>query len=525
MDQLKSRFFANISHEFRTPLTLILGPLQQLMDQPERPAEEYNLLAMMHRNGQRLRDLINQVLDLNQLEMHQMALKTEAGKLVQHLRYLAAAFESLAHQQRLAYRYALPESEAVFSYDRDKLEKIVNNLLSNAFKFTPVGGAIALSVREIPLSAQQSQWTIRVADTGPGIAADQLPRIFDRYYQVDDSATRRQEGSGIGLALTKELVELMGGTIGVESTPGKGAVFTVTLPLDRAQAEAVAVPVLDESVLKAPVLASPQEAPAGKEDDGKPIVLVVEDNPDMQQFIRASLQDTYQVAGAANGREGLAHAAETIPDLVISDVMMPEMDGLEFCTRLKQQETTSHIPVVLLTARAGLESKVEGYETGADVYLTKPFEEQELKAVVANLIAQRRKLRESFSKVTRIEPEKIAITSVDKQFLDRVKQYLEARYADSELSVELFAEAMGMSRMQFHRKLKALMNQSGVELIRSFRLEKAKELLKQSGLTVAEIAYAVGFEDPAYFGRVFRKQVGETPSAYAGDAGANPVED
>lgn len=514
VDQMKSRFFANISHEFRTPLTLILGPAQQLLDQPERPAEERKLLALIHRNGQRLRDLINQVLDLNQLETQQMVLKPEVGNLVRHLRFLSAAFESLAHQQQLAYRYALPEAEAVFAYDRDKLEKIVNNLLSNAFKFTPADGTVEVTVSEAPQSPQRSQWTIRVADTGPGIAADQLPRIFDRYYQADDSATRRQEGSGIGLALTKELVELMGGTIGVESTPGAGTVFTVSLPLDRAQSEIATAPVVEEPVLTAPVVAAAHEGFASGEDAGKPIVLVVEDNADMQQFIRASLQDTYQIAGAANGREGLALAAETVPDLVISDVMMPEMDGLEFCARLKQQETTSHIPVVMLTARAGVDSKVEGYETGAEVYLTKPFEARELRAVVANLIAQRQKLRAAFGKVTRVEPKKMAITPVDEQFLDRVQQYLEAHYANPALSVELFAENLGMSRMQLHRKLKALLDQSGLELIRSFRLGKAKDLLEQSGLTVAEIAYAVGFEDPAYFGRVFKQQVGETPAAY-----------
>ncbi|MEZ4776706.1 MAG: ATP-binding protein [Bacteroidia bacterium] len=516
VDQLKSRFFSNISHEFRTPLTLILGPVKQLLDQPERPEEERILLAMMHRNGNRLRDLINQILDINQLESHQMPLKTEAGNLLQHFRYLAAAFESLAYQKNLNYQYIIPEQTLHFFYDRDKLEKIVNNLLSNAFKFTPSGGSIRFTATEIPQHNQQhSQWVIQVTDTGSGIADDQLQRIFDRYYQVDDSATRRQEGSGIGLTLTKELVELMGGEIVVESKSGNGTIFTVRLPLEQAPPEAMEVPLAEELEMAPVTLSNSESVNPEAQEAEKPMILIVEDHPDMRQFIQSGLSDFYQITTASNGREGLSIASKTIPDLVISDVMMPEMDGFEFCHKLKQQETTSHIPVVMLTARVGVDSIVEGYDTGADAYLTKPFESRELKAVVDNLILQRQKLREAFGKVTKVEPGKMNITPVDVQFLQRVQEYLEVKYADSGLSAESFAEAMNMSRMQLHRKLKALLDQSAGDLIRSFRLGKAKYLLEQSGFTVAEIAFQVGFEDPGYFGRVFKTQMGETPASYA----------
>jgi signal transduction histidine kinase/DNA-binding response OmpR family regulator/ligand-binding sensor domain-containing protein len=523
VDRLKSRFFANISHEFRTPLTLILGPIHKWRDRTH-DEDEKNDLQMAERNAHRLLGLINELLDLSKLEAGAMKLRASRMNIVPVLKGIAFSFESSAGMRGVDLQ-VLADPEEIHAYiDRDKLEKILTNLLSNAFKFTQQGGAVTVALSSsLPLPRSGGGgWEVRVTDTGIGIPADQLGKVFDRFYQVDASQTREYEGSGLGLALVKELVELHHGTIEVESEVGKGTTFTVRLPLGRSHLsddEIVEEPVSDE-----PMIREMGGAPAGGETgepreerepeqagDEKPIVLIVEDNVDVRTYIKDYLVPAYQVTEARDGAEGIEKALEDIPDLIICDVMMPKKDGYEVCRTLKCDEKTSHIPIILLTAKAASENKIEGLETGADDYLIKPFDPKELLARVRNLIDLRRKLRERFNTGTPLRPGEIAVTSADDTFLQRVKAIVESRMADEKFHVEEFATEACMSRSQLHRKLTALTGLSAREFIRYLRLHRAMDLLKNGAGNVAEIAYRVGFSNPSHFSKSFHRQFGVSP--------------
>jgi signal transduction histidine kinase/ligand-binding sensor domain-containing protein/DNA-binding response OmpR family regulator len=614
VDQIKSRFFANISHEFRTPLTLILGPLEQLLAKEFHgdPMQQY---GFMHRSAKRLLHLINQLLDLSKLEEGSMPLRARPENLIHLLRIIIASFASLAERKKILLRLdtsALPkadrdEVEPLIVYlDRDKFEKCMNNLLSNAIKFTPSGGEVVVAVAEgrglraegegpgaksrkrknkktvmewqtksslpsalrPPLLALSSFIEISVRDTGIGIPADQLDKIFDRFYQVEENSSsphaHKRQGTGIGLALTKELIELHRGEIHVESELGKGSTFTVRLLLgkDHLKPEEIVeevtsdqssvigdlkseerrvkgerrdsrieereysferqtisrhhtkIPSLQQSgdPLIQPSIDPSIQDPASSND--QPVLLIVEDNPDMRAHLRGLLDRSYRIIEAGDGTEGLEKSAEAIPDLIISDVMMPEMDGFEFCRRIKTDERTSHIPVILLTARASERSKLEGLETGADDYLTKPFNANELRVRANNLIEQRRQLRERFSREVTLQPKDIAITTADELFLQRVMAIVDEHLSDPDFSVEAFAQQFRMSRVQLHRKIKALTNQSPGEFIRTLRLRAAAKLLEQDKYTVTEVAYEVGFNNLSYFAKCFREQFGVLPSEY-----------
>ncbi|CAN5764217.1 two-component regulator propeller domain-containing protein [soil metagenome] len=530
LDQLRSRFFANISHEFRTPLTLILGPLEKLLANPEEEGK-HPLFRMMQRNAGRLLQMIHQLLDLSKLEAGSLQLDAKPGNLTQFLRTLAASFSSLAESQHIAFRAHFPQKDVLAPYDADKLEKIVVNLLANAFKFTPDGGSVSLQV-DLPEEGEEKTGVleIMVADSGIGMEQDQLEKIFDRFYQADASPTREREGTGIGLALTKELVELHKGTIEVDSQVGQGTRFLVRLPLPTVQ---VAEQLPEEAplalsaiaslsgrpaaVLPAPASAQDQ-APSFAQDENphpeKPVLLIVEDNKDLSGYMAGLFQLTHQVIEAGNGEQGLQQAFATVPDLVISDVMMPVMDGITLCQKLKTDERTSHIPVILLTAKAGEESKLEGLETGADDYLTKPFRATELQLRVKNLIEGRRRLRERFSRHVILQPADVAITSADEKFLQKVLAVVEANLAEADFSAEAFERAVGMSHVQFYRKMKALTDQAPGEFLRNFRLQRAAALLTGHHGNVTEVAYAVGFNSLAYFTRCFKQFYGQSPTEY-----------
>ena len=509
LSELKSRFFANISHEFRTPLTLILGPVKQLIEKPQDFSRQREKLNIIQRNAQRLLELVNQILDINQMESGEINLELEAGDLNKHLRVLLSSFHSLAEAKQISFSISLPHKIPHLLYDRDKIEKVVMNLLSNAFKFTPDKGKVSVVLSFQSRSDKLAQINFSVLNTGEGISQEKLPHIFDRFYQADDTPTRKYEGSGIGLALTKELVNAMGGEIRAESDTGRETRFSVSLCLEISDLTPEPFTIIKKSEKVASVSIETMQK------ENLPVLLIVEDNPDMRTFLHESLNPEYKIFIAENGRQGLVVAQKHIPDLIISDVMMPEIDGLEFCRQIKSIEMTSHIPIILLTARADLDNRVEGYHVGADAYLTKPFNERELTSVAGNLVQQRKQLREKFSKAVRLEPKGMAITPADEIFLNKVLEYLESNYQNPKLSAELFAQDMNLSRMQLHRKLKALTDQSAGDLIRQFRMGKAKELLEKSQLPIGEIAYKCGFEDSDYFSRVFKKQIGQTPSAYA----------
>lgn len=538
VDRLKSRFFANISHEFRTPLTLIAGPIDGMLSE-EKEEKKRQTLSMMQRNSQRLLRLINQLLDLSRLEAGAMKLHAARTNIVSLVKGIAYSFESSARIRGVALDVDCKEDEREVYCDRDMVEKILSNLLSNAFKFTAEGGKVSVNFTTKQSDQTEKERLLRritprsdivageyvelsVHDTGIGIPPDQLDRVFDRFYQVDASQTRMQEGSGIGLALIKELVELHHGTIQVKSQVSRGSTFTVRLPLGRSHLKDDEV--VEERVGIEPTLREAEgtlvdktggEAPGETEPEQikaeKPIVLVVEDNADVRAYIRDYLLPAYQVTDARDGAEGIGKAREVVPDLIISDVMMPGKDGYEVCRTLKRDEKTSHIPIILLTAKAASENKTQGLEIGADDYLIKPFEPKELLARVKNLIAIRRKLRERFKTSVPLKPGEVAVMSMDDAFLHKVMAAVEQHIGDEHFHIEELGAQLGMSRVQLHRKLTALTNQGPGEFIRYVRLHRAMELLQKDAGTVSEIAYRVGFSTPSYFSKAFRKQFGKAP--------------
>ena len=520
LDQVKSRFFANISHEFRTPLTLILGPIEQLI--PEQPSESAkHTLQTMQRNAAQLLKLINQLLDLSKLDAGKMALQALRTDLIPYLKGIIMSYESMAEIRHIQLSFNAPCDALEMSFDPDKIEKIFHNLLSNAFKFTPDGGKISL---QLSLSSDQTAGEklttgncllVTVSDSGIGIAPERLGHIFDRFYQVDDSPLREQGGTGIGLALVKELVELHGGSISAESEPGMGSTFTVRLPLGEAvgsdQLSVISDQDIEEQNLQTADPASDIQHPASSIQD---LILVVEDNADVRAYIRQYLQADYQIQEARDGEEGLKIAQETVPDLVLSDLMMPKLDGYELCNALKTDPRTSHIPVILLTARAAQEDKLAGLETGADDYLTKPFDSRELQVRIKNLIELRKQLRRQFNPALPLRTDEIGFTAADRAFLDRIVQTVEIRLDQETFGVAELCKAVAMSERQLRRKIKALTDQSPNFFIRSLRLQRARQLLEQNAGSVSDVCYMVGFSNLAYFTKCFREQFGKPPSKF-----------
>jgi len=551
MDRLKSRFFANISHEFRTPLTLILGLSEKLFGKA-KDEESKSDLNVMQRNASRLQRLIDQLLNLSRIEAGRMKIKVKEEDLVLLVRGYFQFFESAARQKSIVLSF-VSEGDAIFLYlDREKLEQILYNLFSNALKFTPEGGRIEVTVsgqrsavsgqminvntenttdRRLPTADLFTNCaTISITDTGHGIQPTHLPHIFDRFYQADDSDTRFQEGSGIGLALTKELVELHHGRIEVTSQAGEGTMFTIYLPLGK---EHLREEEMDNS-LKSSVLSLQSETEIHKQvpetrrlenetwntEHGTrkdaPLLLIIEDNKDMRYYLRNVLEGSYRLLEAENGKSGVTIATEKIPDLVISDVMMPEMDGYEVCRILKTDERTSHIPVILLTAKAAMENKLEGLETGADDFITKPFQPPELLARVKNLVTQRQQLRDKFRKEFEhlsLIPEK-SMSSMDARFMDRARKVLDQNLSNPEFDTVEFSRQMNLSRAQLHRKLHALLNLSATTFVRTYRLNAAARLMEAKTGNVAEIAFEVGFNNLSYFSKCFRAQFGVKPSEH-----------
>ena len=515
IDDIKSRFFANISHEFRTPLTLIQGPLQKIEEEVKDNAPNgftevpLRQIKIMRRHTDRLLELVNQLLDLSRLDSGKMNLQVIKGDVMQIIKVLAASFESMAERKQIHYYIHLPEQTTIAFFDKDKLEKIVTNLLGNAFKYTPEKGSVALNVE-----CNEDRLRLEVDDSGPGISKKDLAKIFDRFYQVEGS---EDKGSGIGLALVKELVDLYRGQISVSSEPGKGTRFKVSLPAGKNafnENEIVYGEWKDNAINSNRAIEEDSDNvdflnPAGS--DQLPLVLIVEDNNDLRRFIYETLEKEYKVIEAANGKEGYEKAIAEIPDLIISDVMMPLMDGFKMTEKLKNNSHTSHIPVVLLTAKAGQQHKVEGLETGADDYLNKPFDAKELTVRIQNLIQQRKLLRRKFAGEIILKPSEIAVTSADEKYLTSVMQAIEKNMSDEDFGVEELAKEVAMSRSQLHRKLIALTNQAPSEVLRSTRLLRAKELLQKKYATPSEVAYKVGFSSHTYFSKCFKDEFGISP--------------
>ncbi len=519
LDELKSRFFTNISHEFRTPLSLIRGTVEKLKKKDDTASERQIDYQVIDRNAGRLLQMISQLLDLSRLEVGKLALHPQPKDVSRLLKVLGGSFASLFESKGITYRYTVPLQPVWVQLDSEKLSHIVNNLLSNAAKFTPPGGEVSFSATVQITDDQTCLLKIHVQDTGIGISAAQLPHIFDRFYQADNSATRRHEGTGIGLALVKELVQLHGGQIQTESMEGKGSTFTIHIPLTLVSTEDADLQEKEINIGKLPaaVTADSTLETDKPSSNRRPIsghILVVEDNADLRRFIAGYLSESYAVTEAENGMEGYRKAIETIPDLVISDVMMPELDGASLCQRLKDDERTSHIPVILLTAKADAGSKMRGLGMGSDDYLIKPFSAEELVLRVDNLVEQRQKLKEKFSRSLTLQPALVSVTSADERFLQKALSVMEENISNPDFDVEAFSRAIGMSRAQLNRKLTALVNQSPNEFIRTIRLKRAASLLQQHGGNVGEIAFMVGFTSPNYFTKCFRDYYGVAPTDY-----------
>lgn len=526
VDEIKSRFFANISHEFRTPLTIILGSLEKLKPQIQTGTGIKDIVVMK-RNASRLLQLINQLLELSRIESGNVKLNASENDVVKFLKRITASFSSMTNQKNIQLTFNnIPVDEAVSSeeikiyFDKKKLETVFYNLLSNALKFSPAG-------EKIDVSIFQSDENVKIIflNTGVEIPSDKISKIFDRFYQADDSGTRNYEGTGIGLSLVKEYVELHKGKVEVESKSNTTK-FTVYLPVGKnhlSQEEIIEEKIMiqyeveklisfgEESGNLPDNYSSEIVTDTVEQTEDKTIILIVEDNTDLRAMIKENLQESYFVIEAENGVKGLKLAEETIPDLIISDIMMPEIDGYELTSKIKTDERTNHIPVILLTAKADLSDKLEGLETGADDYLIKPFNSEELKIRVKNLIKIRKQMREKYQSQMLIKPSEVVVPSTQKVFLEKLTTIIEKNISNENFSVEILCNEIGMSRAQLHRKIKAVTNQSASEFIRNFRLQRAAELLKQDAGNIAEIAYQVGFSSQAYFTKTFQELYGQTP--------------
>jgi signal transduction histidine kinase/DNA-binding response OmpR family regulator len=517
LDAVKTNIYTNITHEFRTPLSIIIGLAEQLAENPKIKLNEG--LQIIERNGKSLLRLISQMLDLSKLEAKAMSANLFQGDIIGYLKYIIESFESLAQSKNINLHFVTEIDQLIMDFNAEKMMQIISNLLSNSVKFTPEGGDIYLLISK-EIGNNTNQLNIKVRDTGIGIPADKLPNIFDRFYKVDDDSSIKAEGTGIGLALTKELVTLLNGKINAESELSKGTDVTIILPITN-KAELKHDVDLTRLVPDISSFVPETNKDIFWEEEnieirkGLPILLIVEDYLDVTQYLKSLLVTNYNVYTSMNGREGLDKALELIPDIVISDVMMPEMDGFTLCEKLKTDERTSHIPVILLTARSSDMSKLEGLETGADDYLIKPVNAKELLTRIKNLIEQRRRLRERFSRDVTLSPKDIAVTSADQRFLERAIEIVEKEMKEPDFSVDQFSKEVGMSTSQLYRKIHALTNQSPVEFIRTFRLKRAASLLNQKFGNVAEIAFEVGFNNLSYFAKCFRELFGRSPSEYS----------
>lgn len=522
LDAMKTRFFTNVSHEFRTPLTLILTPLDKLMKEVQ-DATIREQLALIRRNAKRLLNLVNQLLDFRKLEVDKISLNKSYGDIVRFISDAFNSFVDLFESKNITCNFSSNTDRYMVHFDQDKMEKILFNLLSNAVKFTPENGQIDLRLcRCVPDSNGfvdcfngVGYLKIEVKDSGIGISPERQERIFDRFFQVDDNASIINQGSGIGLSLTQEFVKMHSGTIHVESEPGKGSTFIVRLPLSdevAARDELHAAPVAEPDFESEDIAVN--EEP-GTQINKKPLILLVEDNEDLRFYLKENLKQTFTILEAANGLEGWEKTLSAMPALVVSDIMMPVEDGIALCRRIKGDTRTSHIPLILLTARSANEQKLEGLEAGAEDYITKPFNYEILELKIKRLIEMRQSFQSAFSRKFEIKPGEIGITSLDEKFLNKALKIVEKNIGNSEFSVERMGRELGVSRGHLYNKILALTGKTPVEFIRLMRLKRAAQYLAKSQQTVSEIAFMVGFNDPKYFSKYFKDEFGMVPSEFA----------
>jgi signal transduction histidine kinase/DNA-binding response OmpR family regulator len=553
LDAFKSRLYTNITHEFRTPLTVILGMAEELEVGSQEQGRIAKTLGLVKRNGQNLLRLVNQLLDLSKLEDKSFKLRLQFGDIVPFLRYVTESFQSYANSQNLSLRFVSTMEKLEMDFDPEQVQQVLTNLIGNAIKFTPSGGEISVGMRDEGLGMRgqgsgmrdegsgmnprrsssliphPSSLIISVSDTGIGISAAELPHIFDRFYQVDGSTTQAGEGTGIGLAHTLELVKLMQGKIEVESELGKGTKFTIQLPVVHLpgtqpltspqppdplkrepkpliSAELGRVDISSDST----VSGSPFRGSGGSHEGNN--LLVIEDNADVVVYLKSILSEKYHVSVAYNGRIGIEMALENVPDLIVSDVMMPEKDGYQVLDTLKNDQLTSHIPIILLTAKADAASKVAGLKRGADAYLSKPFDKKELLATLEMMLENRRRMVAFFASQMAVPSEGIAIEDA---FIQKVRKIVAENFADENFALPQLCDQLNMSRSQLFRKMKALTDTSPSDFIRDFRMQQARTLLESRQFSVKEVAYKVGFKDISHFSKSFQEAFGVSPSLLA----------
>ena len=527
LDLMKMQFFTNVSHEFKTPLALIMTPIEKMIKNTGEKSQKNNFL-MIQRNAKRLLNLVNQLLDFKKLELGEIYLNPSEDDIIKFTKDICFSFSDIAEKKDIRFDYYSGIESLITSFDKVKLERILFNLLSNAFKFTPEQGSVKVEIKMkqcgTAATDKKDFIEILVKDTGIGIPVEKKEKIFDRFFQSHVPDGMINQGSGIGLSITREFVRLHGGSIGVESEPGKGSCFAIYLPVTSIPVMRVAhkeisingnghvngngnVAHMSENYHNA-------EALARKVNGKKFSVLIVDDNEDFVFYLKDNLSAAFDVIEARNGKEGWQKVLGQHPDLVVSDIMMPEMNGIDLCRKIKEDQRTSHIPVILLTVRSSEEIQLEGYITGANDYITKPFNLEILHSRINNLLVQQENLKKTFQKQVELIPGDIAVMSGDEKFVRQALEVIQANIDNSEFSVEDLSKALFMSRAAMYKKLTALTGKTPVEFIRSIRLKHAAQLLEKTQMTVSEIAFEVGINNTKYFVRYFKEEYNMLPTAY-----------
>jgi signal transduction histidine kinase/ligand-binding sensor domain-containing protein/DNA-binding response OmpR family regulator len=514
LDMMKIKFFTNVSHEFRTPLSLIMAPVDKILKHTEAEEQRYQL-QLINRNAKRLLNMVNQLLDFRKMEVQELRLHARNGDIISFIKEMVYSFSDVAEKKHIRLVFDSEIQSMVINFDHDKIERILFNLLSNAFKFTPDDGNVSVLLAITGKAAEKQLLEIKVIDTGIGIPLDKQDKIFERFFQNEVPGSMVNQGSGIGLSITKEFVKLHNGEISVESETGRGSCFTILLPVDLTVEEQVPA---NKTGKPGPEMTDNQAwLQAGSANATKKLtVLLVEDNEDFRFYLKDNLSDTFNIIEAANGREGWQKSLALHPNLVVSDISMPEMNGIDLCRKIRNDKRTSHIPVILLTAVAGEEQQLHGLETGANDYLTKPFNFEILMSKLKNILAMQEDMRKTYQKQLDVKPTEVETESFDEAFIKKAVQLIEKNIDNADFSVEELSSELFVSRVTLYKRALALTGKSPVDLIRSIRLKRAAQLLESSQLTISQISYKVGFKSQKYFVRCFKAEFNCLPSAYVG---------
>ncbi|HEY8928802.1 MAG TPA: two-component regulator propeller domain-containing protein [Mucilaginibacter sp.] len=512
LDLMKIKFFTNVSHEFRTPLSLILSPIDTLLKTADKP-DQHHHLQMIRRNGKRLLNLVNQLLDFRKMEYNELKLCLRKGDIIKFIKEVSSSFTDVAQQKQIQYFVESEIGAFVTDFDHDKMERILFNLLSNAFKFTPSGGHISVILSLMPAdetSPEQKTLEIKVIDTGIGIPPENQEKIFERFFQDDMPENLLNQGSGIGLSITKEFVKMHNGTIEIESEPDYGSCFIIKLPVGTGNEEMPQITLLQED----PIYTVSKNNDDVHSTSKKPLILLIEDNDDLRFYLKDNLKNSFHIKEAVNGKDGWQKALALHPKLIVSDISMPEMNGLELCKKIKADSRTAQIPIILLTALTTEEDQLAGLDCGANDYIVKPFNFEILLSKIHNLLRMQEAFKTTFQKQIEVEAKEIEIVSEDEKFLKNALTYIEDNITNPNFSVEELSRHLNLSRVSLYKKLLTLTGKTPVDCIRTIRLKRAVQLLEKSKLSIANVAYEVGFNNAAYFAKVFREEFGILPSDY-----------